>query len=289
MQQKSIHWFPGHMQKALREIEDRLKVIDVIIELLDARAPMSSRNSYLFDITAQKKRLLILTKLDLADSIETKKWATYFKAQGHEVLMMNLNDKQAIKTIEKKVEKLGSFKREKEIRRGMKPQPIRAMIVGIPNVGKSTLINRLSKRNAASVQNTPGHTKAQQWIKVGESFELLDTPGVLPPNYEVKEYALNLALIGSIKDHILPIHELCDELLTFLRKYYQAPFESRFAIEIKDSSDNEQILSAIAIKRGLLKSSHPDLEKATVLVLKEFKDGRLGNVTLERVQENVGL
>ena len=172
MQQKGIHWFPGHMQKALRQIEERVKIMDVVIELLDARAPLSCRNEYLYNITKQKKRLIILTKYDLADINIAKSWQSFFEQNGNQVILGNLNDKNIVNEITKKIEILGTDKREKEKRRGMKPQPIKTMIVGIPNVGKSTLINRLAKRSAASVQNTPGHTRSQQWIKVGNAFEL---------------------------------------------------------------------------------------------------------------------
>ena len=165
----------------------------------------------------------------------------------------------------------------------MKPQPIRAMIIGIPNVGKSTLINRISKRNAASVQNTPGHTKSQQWIKVDNSFELLDTPGILPANYENKEYAINLALVGSIRETILPIEELADILLNYLRKHYPETIKNRYVIDFNEEDDNNSILCKIALKRGLLLKQEPDVSKASSLLLKEFRDGILGHISLERL------
>lgn len=283
MQQKNIHWFPGHMQKATREIEERVKIVDVIIELLDARAPLSSRNEKLYKITQNKKRVLILTKKDLADDAITEKWKEYFTSLNYQVVCADLNEKKLIKIIEEKINILGRDKREKEIKKGMKPQPIRAMIIGIPNVGKSTLINRISKRNAASVQNTPGHTKSQQWIKVDNSFELLDTPGILPANYENKEYAINLALVGSIRETILPIEELADILLNYLRKYYPETIKNRYVIDFKDEDDNNSILCKIALKRGLLLKQEPDVSKASSLLLKEFRDGILGHISLERL------
>lgn len=283
MQQKNIHWFPGHMQKATREIEERVKIVDVIIELLDARAPLSSRNEKLYKITQNKKRVLILTKKDLADDVITEKWKEYFTSLNYQVVCADLNEKKLIKTIEEKINILGRDKREKEIKKGMKPQPIRAMIIGIPNVGKSTLINRISKRNAASVQNTPGHTKSQQWIKVDNSFELLDTPGILPANYENKEYAINLALVGSIRETILPIEELADILLNYLRKYYPETIKNRYVIDFNDEDDNNSILCKIALKRGLLLKQEPDVSKASSLLLKEFRDGILGHISLERL------
>lgn len=283
MQQKNIHWFPGHMQKATREIEERVKIVDVIIELLDARAPLSSRNEKLYKITQNKKRVLILTKKDLADDVITEKWKEYFTSLNYQVVCADLNEKKLIKVIEEKINILGRDKREKEIKKGMKPQPIRAMIIGIPNVGKSTLINRISKRNAASVQNTPGHTKSQQWIKVDNSFELLDTPGILPANYENKEYAINLALVGSIRETILPIEELADILLNYLRKYYPETIKNRYVIDFNEEDDNNSILCKIALKRGLLLKQEPDVSKASSLLLKEFRDGILGHISLERL------
>lgn len=283
MQQKNIHWFPGHMQKATREIEERVKIVDVIIELLDARAPLSSRNEKLYKITENKKRVLILTKKDLADDVITEKWKEYFTSLNYQVVCADLNEKKLIKVIEEKINILGRDKREKEIKKGMKPQPIRAMIIGIPNVGKSTLINRISKRNAASVQNTPGHTKSQQWIKVDNSFELLDTPGILPANYENKEYAINLALVGSIRETILPIEELADILLNYLRKYYPETIKNRYVIDFNEKDDNNSILCKIALKRGFLLKQEPDVSKASSLLLKEFRDGILGHISLERL------
>lgn len=283
MQQKNIHWFPGHMQKATREIEEQVKIVDVIIELLDARAPLSSRNEKLYKITQNKKRVLILTKKDLADDVITEKWKEYFTSLNYQVVCADLNEKKLIKVIEEKINILGRDKREKEIKKGMKPQPIRAMIIGIPNVGKSTLINRISKRNAASVQNTPGHTKSQQWIKVDNAFELLDTPGILPANYENKEYAINLALVGSIRETILPIEELADILLNYLRKYYPETIKNRYVIDFNEKDDNNSILCKIALKRGFLLKQEPDVSKASSLLLKEFRDGILGHISLERL------
>lgn len=282
MQQKNVHWFPGHMQKAIREIENRIKIIDVIIELLDARAPLSSRNEVLYKITENKKRLLVLTKSDLADDKITKKWVDFFVSQGNLVMCIDVNSKKIIEKLKNNVELLGKEKRDKEISKGMKPQPIRAMIVGIPNVGKSTLINRISKRNAASVQNTPGHTKSQQWIKVGNDFDLLDTPGILPPNYENKENAIRLAILGSIKDTILPLDELGDYLLTYLKTNYLQFLKKRYEIDIEYSENNYDILSKIALKRGFKQSGNLDISKANMVLLKEFKDGIIGKITLER-------
>ena len=283
MQQKGIHWFPGHMQKALRQIEERLKIIDVVIELLDARAPLSCRNAYLYNMTASKKRLIILTKLDLADKEVALTWVDYFSKNGNQVILANLNDKNIVQEITKRIQILGSEKQEKAKRRGMKPQPIKTMIIGIPNVGKSTLINRLAKRSAASVQNTPGHTKSQQWIKIGNDFELLDTPGVLPAHYEDKNFAINLALIGSIKQDILPISDLVSTLINFLKLYYIDDFKKLYDLTDDILTDDISVLTQIAKRRGLLSNKGYDLDKAENLLLKEFKDGKICRACLERI------
>lgn len=285
MQQKGIHWFPGHMQKALRQIEERVKIMDVVIELLDARAPLSCRNEYLYNITKQKKRLIILTKYDLADINIAKSWQSFFEQNGNQVILGNLNDKNIVNEITKKIEILGTDKREKEKRKGMKPQPIKTMIVGIPNVGKSTLINRLAKRSAASVQNTPGHTRSQQWIKVGNAFELLDTPGVLPAYYEEKKYVVNLALIGSIKQDILPISDLVETLIEFLRNNYLNEFKTLYQLEDNIINDNNEILLQIAKRRGLISKQGYEISRSEILLLKEFKDGTICRVCLERPGE----
>lgn len=281
MQQKSIHWFPGHMKKALKEIEERLKIMDVIIEIVDARAPISSRNPYLKDLAPQKKRLVVLAKKDLADEEETKRWVEYFKNEGIIALPLDLTYPKSDAELKKAIQSLGKDKWEKDQRRGLKPQPLKTMIIGIPNVGKSTLINRLSRRNAASVQNTPGHTRAQQWIKVDQLFELLDTPGILPMQYEDAAYSMHLAWLGSIKEDILPLTVIATELLSFLKEYHSSKLESRFQIEKIKNMPLEEIWLQIAKKRGLLTKGEPDVEKAERLLLKEFKDGTLGRITIE--------
>lgn len=285
MQQKSIHWFPGHMKKALHEIEERLKIMDVIIEILDARAPLSSRNPYLKDLASQKKRLIVLAKKDLAEEEETKKWLEYFITQGYSALALDLTLQKSDIEIKKAMQILGKEKWERDKRRGLKPQPLKTMIIGIPNVGKSTLINRLSRRNAASVQNTPGHTKAQQWIKVDQLFELLDTPGILPMQYEDKNASLHLAWIGSIKEEILPISEISGLLLSFLQSHYPSYLMKRYNLSsLETPTENDSFLK-IATQRGLLTQGTPDIEKAERLLLKEFKDGTLGKVTIEKREE----
>ncbi len=276
----SIHWFPGHMNKALHEVEEKVKVVDVIIELFDARAPFSSVNEQLEKATKHKKKLYLITKADLADPKQTELWQKHFKNEDSEVIVANLGDRKSYDIISNAVVRLGKSKWAKEMARGIKPQPIRTMIIGIPNVGKSSLINLLAKRKAAGVQNKPGYTRGEQWIRVNKDFLLLDTPGILPMSYENKEKAANLALIGSIREDILPNTDLVEMLLAFLKEHYPDALRERFGID--EISSHKEVCLTISSKRGLLKANNqPDIDKAESLLLKEFKDGLLGRITLE--------
>ena len=279
---KQIHWYPGHMKKAQIEVQERLKLVDVIVELLDARIPLSSRNEVLYKITKDKLRLVVLTKTDLADQKETLKWIKCFENQGFSAVFADLNKHADVKNIIKEVEKLGENKNQKYIAKGMKPQPVRAMIIGIPNVGKSTLINKISGRHAASVQNKPGHTKAQQWIKVSNKFELLDTPGILPPSYDDPKKAANLALVGSVNAEILPNEELAKQAFDYVKEFYPEYLKARF--EYLDLAKDDNIcFEEIAYKRGYFTKGGQDIEKAYKVFLNEVKNGLLGKITFERV------
>ena len=278
---QQIHWFPGHMSKALNEVENKVKLVDVIIELLDARAPLSSINENLEKLTINKKKLIVLTKIDLADPEQNKKWLEELKKRYDSVIALDLKKNGAEAILSKAVVELGKEKWAKEMAKGMKPQPIRAMIIGIPNVGKSSLINRLAKRKAAGVQNKPGFTRGEQWIKVNKDFLLLDTPGILPMNYENPKKAANLALIGAIREEILPNEQLGELLLTYLRNYYTDSLNARYGID--NIGDRLTVLNKIAERRKIVNSvGENDLLRAEALLLKEFKDGLLGNITLER-------
>lgn len=274
-----IHWFPGHMKKALNEIEAKVKIVDIVIEILDARAPLSSINPEFEKRLVNKKRIFVLSKADLADPEITKKWEEYFKKSVDSLLILNLTDPKATSIISNEVKKLGAEKHAKEISKGMKPQPLKTMIIGIPNVGKSSLINRLAKRSAAGVQNKPGYTRGEQYIKVNNDFILLDTPGILPMNYEDKNKAINLALLGSIKEDILPNEDLAYYLVKYLNKFYPNALLERFGIS--DLSNVEDVIKSICKKRGLLTSGDYDLSRGYILLLKEFKDGKLGRISLE--------
>ena len=275
-----IHWFPGHMNKALHEVEEKVKLVDVVIELLDARAPFSSINEQLEKLIANKKKLIVLSKPDLADPTQTDKWKQYFIDRGDLTLVLNLISPSANQEINKAINKLGQEKWAKQKAKGMKPQPIRTMILGIPNVGKSSLINRIAKRSAAGVQNKPGYTRGEQWIKVNNDYLLLDTPGILPMNYENQKKAANLALLGAIREDILPKSDLVDILLSFLKEKYPSALEKRF--DIKEIGDAKEVLETISNRRGLLTNNGQiDYIKSENLLLKEFKDGLLGRMTLE--------
>lgn len=284
MQQKNVHWFPGHMVKAMKEIESRLNVIDLIIEVIDSRAPLSSKNPFLEKLTLSKKRLIVFTKKDLCDIQKVNFYEKYYQEKGYSTIIANLNEKKDVVDIVNKVFELGKERQEKYIKRGMKVQPLRVMIIGIPNVGKSTLINRLSRRNVASVRNTPGHTRAQQWIRINENFELLDTPGVLPPHYDDKNVSINLALIGAIKENILPLDELYSHLIEFLLNNYSNCLYDRYKIDLS-IKDEHLITEAIAKSRGLLlKGGLFDEDSTKKLVLKEFKEGLLTKVVVDDVR-----
>ena len=278
---QQIHWFPGHMNKALNEVENKVKLVDVIIELLDARAPISSINENLEKLIRNKKKIIVLTKIDLADPEATKMWVDELKKKYDCILTLDLKNNSAEAILSKAVINLGKDKWAKEMAKGMKPQPIRTMIIGIPNVGKSSLINRLAKRKAAGVQNKPGYTRGEQWIKVNKDFLLLDTPGILPMSYENQKKAANLALIGAIREDILPNEELGERLLEYFRNQYPSALNERFGISTIE--DRIKVLNQIAEKRKLVDSvGQNDLVRAEALLLKEFKDGLLGRITLEK-------
>ena len=277
----NIHWFPGHMNKALNEIKEKVKLVDVVIELLDTRIPYSSFNDEFEKFVNNKKRLFVFTKADLADPEVTKGWIDQFKKEGKDYLFLDILHDNVNVILSKKITELAKEKHEREKAKGMKPQPVRTMIIGIPNVGKSSLINKLAKRKVAGVENRPGFTRGEQMIKINNDFLLVDTPGVLPMNYENKKKAMHLALVGSIKEEILPSLDMADYLLDFFKERYPSILEARF--DIKDINENHAVLEQIAKKRGLLgQSGVLQIENAASLLLKEFKDGKLGRISLER-------
>ena len=281
MGQQAVHYFPGHMQKALREMEQFIKVIDLVVEIVDARAPLSSRNPLLDSLIANKARIVLLSKSDYADPNVTASWLSYFESKGIPAVAGNLKKDRFLTILSAASEPLLAKKREKEKRFGMKPQPVRVMIMGIPNVGKSTLINNLRGKKVAVVGNKAGVTKSEQWIKLNEDFIVLDTPGVLPMNYPDGVQAVRLALLGSMREDVLPTEELSYALLGYFKEEYPSALKERFGIEDVREAESDDLLLAIARRRLLLDGNEPSLTKAAYLLIKEFKDGVLGRYSLE--------
>ncbi|MDL2211275.1 ribosome biogenesis GTPase YlqF [Erysipelotrichaceae bacterium OttesenSCG-928-M19] len=280
-----IHWFPGHMAKARRLIEEKIKLIDVVIEIIDARIPYSSKNPMMDELVFNKKKIIIMSKIDLADAGKTKQWQKYYEQQGYYVITSNLLDFKELKSIVTQIQIELKEQLLKEQKRGLKPRAIRALVVGIPNVGKSTLINKLAKRSSAKVGNKAGVTKALQWIKVDHNLELLDSPGILWPKLDDKKVALNLALTGAIKDEILPKEYLCFEAMKFMNKNYQEAFYQRYSLVEMDNDSIDSIVAALDIigqKRGCLsKGNIIDYDKVYDIVLKEVKNATIARMTFD--------
>lgn len=270
------------MAKARRQVTEKLKLIDIIFELVDARIPLSSRNPMIDEIIQHKPRLVLLNKADMADKHITKEWIEYFNKKGITAIAINSHAGTGLKEIVTNAQKLLSEKFDKLKAKGVKPRAIRAMIVGIPNVGKSTLINRLAKKNIAKTGNTPGVTKAQQWIKVGKELELLDTPGILWPKFEDQEVGLKLALTGAIKDSILNLEDVAIFGLRFLQEHYPQRLEERFHLE-EFPEDIVLFFDQIGEKRGCLTArGEMDYDKVTDLIIREIRNEKLGALSFER-------
>lgn len=277
----NIQWYPGHMTKAKRMMQEDIKLIDIVIELLDARVPFASRNPDIDSLANNKFRLVLLNKCDLADEAVTARWEAYFKEKGIMVVTINARDGQGMKAITAKVQEACREKIERDRRRGIMNRPIRAMIVGIPNVGKSTFINSYARKACTKVGNKPGVTKGKQWIRINKNVELLDTPGILWPKFEDELVGEHLAFIGSINDEILQKTELACKLITFLKEQYPGILEERY--QVQEDSEASAILGEIAEKRGcLLKGKELDYEKAAGIILEEFRNGKLGRISVEQ-------
>ncbi len=277
----NIQWYPGHMTKAKRMMQEDMKLIDIVIELLDARVPLSSRNPDIDTLANNKYRLVLLNKCDLADRNITAAWENYFKEKGILVVTINARDGQGMKSITAKIQEACKEKIERDRKRGILNRPIRAMIVGIPNVGKSTFINSYARKACTKVGNKPGVTKGKQWIKINKNVELLDTPGILWPKFEDESVGEHLAYIGSINDEILQKTELACDLITFLTEEYPNLLHERF--EVDESQAASDILHGIALNRGcLLKGQELDYEKAASILLDDFRSGKLGSISIER-------
>lgn len=275
-----FQWYPGHMTKARRMMQENIKLIDLIIELVDARIPLSSRNPDIDELGKGKARLILLNKADLAEERLNDEWIAYFKEKGYSAVKVNSKKGGGIKSIQSHIQEACREKTERDRKRGILNRPVRAMVVGIPNVGKSTFINALAGKACAKTGNKPGVTKGKQWIRLNKSVELLDTPGILWPKFEDQEVGLKLAFIGSIKDEILQTEELAAELAKFMMKSYPGVLEEKYAIP--EGEDPYICLADIAKSRHcLIRGSELDTEKAASIFLDDFRGGRLGRITLE--------
>lgn len=284
----TIQWFPGHMAKARRQVTEKLKLVDIIFELVDARIPYSSRNPMIDEIIQHKPRLVLLNKADMADPRITKDWIQFFDKKGIKALAINSQAGVGMKEIVSASELILKEKFDRMKAKGVvRPRAIRAMIVGIPNAGKSTLINRLAKKNIAKTGNTPGVTKAQQWIKVGKELELLDTPGILWPKFEDQEVGSKLALTGAIKDTILNLQDICVYALRFLEREYPERLKERFQLEYIPE-DIVDFFDQIGKRRGcLMGGGEVDYDKVAELVIREFRSELFGPITLEKPSDLV--
>ena len=281
----TIQWFPGHMAKARRQVTEKLKLVDIIFELVDARIPQSSRNPMIDEIIQHKPRIVLLNKADMADGERTKEWIAFFKEKGIQALAINSQAGVGMKEITALANVVLAEKFDRMRAKGIRPRAIRAMIVGIPNAGKSTLINRLAKKNIAKTGNTPGVTKAQQWIKVGKELELLDTPGILWPKFEDQEVGLKLALTGAIKDIILNLQDIAIFGLRFLEKEYPTRLKERFQLE-EIPEDIVELFDKIGVVRGCLTGGAVvDYDKVTELVIREIRGEKFGRLTFERASD----
>jgi len=280
---KNVHYFPGHMKKAQESLAGLMRLADLVIEIADARAPLSTRNPALRSLIGGKPHLLLLSKLDKADASIVNEWSSYFLTEENLSVVSSNLKKEKFHSILSLIGPQLAEKRAKEARVGMKPQPARLLVVGIPNVGKSTLINSLAGHQVAKVENRPGVTRAEQWIKVSEGVMLLDTPGILPMNYPDRQQAVRLALLGSIKEEVLPNDDLARSLLSYLRSNYPSCLRARYGLEDLGLLGDDEVMASIAQKRGLLlQGGASDMEKAALALIRDFQDGALGRLCLER-------
>ena len=292
----NINWFPGHMAKTRRQIEQDLKLVDIVIEILDARIPVSSQNPDIGRMLKNKKRLVILNKSDMADKRENDRWLGYFKNNNIPALLCNSKSGQGVDKIEETINNILLEEKEKATLKGRSGKIIRAMIVGIPNVGKSSFINRISKKTNTEVGNKPGVTKQKQWIRLSNNIELLDTPGVLWPKLEQEKEALSLAYTGTIKSEIIDEVDIAYNLIKYLVNDYKLEIANSYKIDVSeidncmnsDKEENEKIvdvMNLIGKKRGAIsKGGLVDLERTSRLIFDDFKNGKIGNITLEKVK-----
>ncbi len=279
-----IQWYPGHMTKALREMKESIRLVDLIIEIADARLPKSSRNPDLKTLGQGKSRILLLNKADLAEEEETRKWTAFFEREGIETLSLDARDNRNRDKIRSVMEKASAERMEKNRKKGILNRPMRCMVVGVPNVGKSTFINAYAGKAAAKTGNTPGVTRGEQWIRLNKSVELLDTPGLLWPKLSDPKGALYLALAGTVRREVMDNEGLAGELAVLLRERYPGLMNRRY--EIEEEGETAELLTAIALNKGCLKKGgEADLGRAATLLLEDFRKGQLGRITLEGFEE----
>ena len=276
----NVQWYPGHMTKAKRQMQEDLKLIDLIIELVDARVPLSSRNPDIDRLGQNKSRLILLNKADLADERQNEAWKEYFQGKGFHVVKVDSRNGAGMKNIQNVIQEACKEKIERDRKRGIKNRPVRAMVAGIPNVGKSTFINTFAGKACAKTGNRPGVTKGKQWIRLNKNVELLDTPGILWPKFEDQEVGIRLAFVGSIKDDILNMEELALTLIGYLKEKYPGVLNARY--EVSEEEENLGVLEGIARARGCLKKGEElDYAKASGILFDDFRSGKLGRITLE--------
>ncbi|MGV3489436.1 MAG: ribosome biogenesis GTPase YlqF [Tuberibacillus sp.] len=278
----TIQWFPGHMAKAKRQMIEKIKLIDVVIELVDARIPESSRNPLVDEIAGNKPRLMILNKSDLANPEKTKEWVAYMRGKGYEAIAVNSQTGDGIQNIPQAVRKLTAERRARSEKKGINPRADRALILGIPNVGKSTLINRMAGKKIAKIGDRPGITKTQQWIKIGKTMELLDTPGILWPKFDEEVVGLRLAATGAIKDEILDSQEIAVFILRFMMAYDPETLKGRYGLSELPEDDIVYLFDEIGKRRGcMISGGQIDYDKTAEVIVRDFRSQKLGRQTLE--------
>ena len=279
-----FQWYPGHMTKAIRQMREDIKIIDLVIELIDARIPLASRNPDIDTLGQGKARIILLNKKDLSDDEVTKQWISYFENKGYVAIAIDARDKKSARLVDEAVEKACREKRERDLKRGIKNRPIRAMVVGIPNIGKSTFINSYAGKAATKTGNKPGVTKGKQWIRLRKDLELLDTPGILWPKFEDQTVGLYLASIGAIRAEVIQTDEMALEVVKLLRGIYPGRIFEKYGVE--ESLEPIDVINEIAKARNCINpGGDTDFTKAATLFLDDFKNGRLGKITIEKPEK----
>ena len=283
----NIHWYPGHMTKTRRQIEADLKQVDAVCEIVDARIPVSSRNPDIDSICGAKPRIIVLNRMDLADPNATKKWMAYFKAKGMAVIATDCKTRKGIADFTPAARTACAEKLARDAARGMN-RPLRVMVVGIPNVGKSTLINQISGRKGAKAENRPGVTRGKQWVRVDSGLQLLDTPGILWPKFEDPEVGMMLAYTGAVKEGVIDLEELACRLMELLHKFYPNTLLERYKVEAPEGTPGWELMEMAGRKRGyLISGGEVNTERMSKVLIDEFRSGKLGKFTLEMPEENV--